>query len=95
MAYIDEAPIIKENAFANPNQPYGMAPQSESPPWWRVAQSNAKGFSADPKNQVAMAMLAQQLSKMGPGMSGMGLQQPQAGSHLMVPGFDLYGNPIS
>jgi len=67
------------NTMGSPNQV----------PLWKMAQ---QGNGMDPKQQIMMAMLQQQLAKAGGQLAGGGgapMQQPG----LMVPGFDLYGNP--
>lgn len=58
-------------------------------PWWKSAQTNMQ----DPKQQVMMALLARQLSKAGQGLAG-GPPAPMRGPQAIVPGFDLYGNPV-
>lgn len=69
-------------------QPPGMTPESQQPPWWRVAQANTQSFTGDPKNQVMMALLSQQLAKMG---QAMGPQPIQRRDNMAA--FDLYGMP--
>ena len=76
------------SAFENPDMPPLMSQESQTPPWWKVAQSNAKGALGDPKQQIAMAMLTQQLSKMGNSMQPQPMQRRDP-----LAGFDLYGNP--
>ena len=77
------------SAFDNPNQPPMMSPESQSPPFWRVAQANRNDFMKDPKAQIALAMMQQQLAKMG-GMGGGGMM-PQRNP---MAGFDPNGNMV-
>lgn len=75
------------SAFENPNQPPMMSPESQSPEWWRVAQANVKDVAGDPRAKIALAMMAQQLSKMGQPM-----QMPGGGGSMG--NFDPYGNQL-
>jgi hypothetical protein len=76
------------SAYDNPDQPLLMSSESQSPPMWRVARANMGQAMKDPKTQVAMAMIAQQMARMGQGNTA-----PMQRSNPMA-GFDLYGNPI-
>ena len=76
------------SAFDNPGQPPMMSPESQSPPLYRVAGANMNQGMKDPKAQIALAMLAQQMARMG---GGGAVPMQNSG---MAPKFDLYGNPI-
>ena len=78
------------SAFENPNQPPMMAPESQSPPPWRVAQAN-HGMQGNPKQQVMMAMMARQLAQAGHNLAG-GAPTPMPRGKARVHDFDPYGN---
>jgi len=75
------------SAMGNQNMPPLMPPEAETPSLFRQGMANAQENMKSPKGQVAMAMLQQQLGKMG-GMFAPGQMTRQPSQ------VDQYGNPI-
>ena len=77
-----------ESAFANPNMPPLMSPESQSPGLFAVGKANVKESMSDPmKSKIATAMLGNALSQIGKGLSAAPIERKPSR-------FDLYGNPI-
>lgn len=72
--------MMMRGAMTSPNQPQ----------LWKMAQQGS-GMGMDPKQQVMMAMLQQQLAKAGGQMTGGGVPIIQRTDPMAA--FDLYGNP--
>ena len=82
------------SAFGDQNYPVGTPPEGMDPSMWDKMRANAGDAMKDPRSQVAMAMLMQQMAKAGQNLAGgppSGMRRPQ----MNMPGFDIYGNPIS
>lgn len=71
----------------NPNRPPLMSPESQDPSLFRVGLANMQDSMKGPKGQVALALLQQQLGKIGQSFA------PVPFGHQQTP-LDQYGNPI-
>lgn len=73
------------SAFANPGMPPLMSPESQSPGLMGLARLKLD----DPKTKVAMALMGQQIGKMGQGFT-----PPPIPPRPRQARFDMHGNPV-
>ena len=59
-------------------------------PWWKTTQDTIK----NPNQQIMMSLLAQRLANAGHNLAG-GNPAPLQRPTGLIPGFDLYGNPVA
>lgn len=79
----------QNSTIYDPSQPPGMSPESQSPPWWKVAEANTQQAMGDPRQRVMMAMLARQMERSRQQLAG---RQPAPMRRNQM--FDMYGNPL-
>lgn len=74
------------SAFDNPNQPPLMSAEAQDPSLFRQGLSNFKDSANTPQGKVMLAMMQQQMGKMG------NMFAPQPMTRNPSP-LDLYGQP--